>query len=80
MRYRATTMWEFEADYTLSLLEDQELDSQFLVRRLGHDFVTELEIADRAGEGVSFGIGVQPLVAWRRARLGLLDNWLGTYR
>jgi hypothetical protein len=80
MRYRATPKWELEAAYTLSLLDDEKLDSAFLVRRLGHDFVIELEISDRAGEGVSFGITVQPLVAWRRARLGLLDNWLGTYR
>jgi hypothetical protein len=79
-RYRATRKWELEAAYTVSLLDDQNLDSDFLVRRLGHDFVTELAISDRAGEGISFGISIEPLVAWRRTRLGLLDNWLGTYR
>jgi hypothetical protein len=79
-RYRATRKWELGVEHAISLLDDRNLNTTGLIRRLGHDFVIELEFQDRAGEGVTFGISVQPQISWRRTSLGLLDRWLGTYR
>jgi hypothetical protein len=79
-RYRASSKWEFGVEHAISLLDEDALNTTVLVRRLGHDFVTELEYQDRAGEGNSIGISIQPQLSWRRTSLGLLDKWLGTYR
>ena len=80
VRYRTYGSWEVEARQTLSLLEGGSLDTSVLLRRYGHDLVFELQISRRAGEGVSFGIGLNPLLGWRRPALGLLDHWLGPER
>jgi len=79
-RYRATSKWEFGVEHAISLLDEDALNTTIMIRRLGHDFVTELEFQDRAGEGSSIGIGIQPQISWRRSSLGILDKWLGTYR
>lgn len=78
-RWRWTTKWELEATQTQSLLERKSLGSEFVLRRLGHDFVLEIEIGYRAGEGTRFGIGFEPRLSWKRDTLGLIDQWLGIY-
>ncbi len=78
-RWRWTTKWEIEASQTQSLQEKRSLGSNFVLRRLGHDFVLEIELGYRAGEGSRFGIGVQPRLTWKRDSLGLIDQWLGVY-
>ncbi|MBL8863629.1 MAG: hypothetical protein JNK02_16690 [Planctomycetes bacterium] len=78
-RWRWTTKWELEFRQTQSLSENRSLDSDFLLRRLGHDFVFEIGLAYRAGEGGSIGFGFEPRLAWRRSSLGLIDQWLGVY-
>lgn len=78
-RWRWTSKWELEATQTQSLLESRSLGSEFLLRRLGHDFVVELEIGYRAGEGTRFGFGFEPRLSWARSSLGLIDQWLGIY-
>jgi hypothetical protein len=79
MRWRWTTKWELQFQQSLSLLEDASLGNQILLRRLDHDFVTEIEVSYRAGEGASFSLNLLPKLSWRRQGLGLLDNWLGLY-
>jgi hypothetical protein len=79
-RYRATPKWEFEATETVSIADNEGLHHGFLVRRLGHDFILEIESGYRAGEGASFGISVTPDLSYRRSSLGLIDRWLGVYR
>ena len=79
MRWRWTTKWEMQFQQSLSLLEGGSLGNQILLRRLDHDFVTEIELSYRAGEGASFSLNLLPKLSWRRQGLGLLDSWLGLY-
>jgi hypothetical protein len=71
--YTWTEKWEFEASRTFSLLEDDRLDSAFLLRRYGHDIVFELETSFREGEGTSIGISVRPLVGFDRPDVGSVN-------
>jgi len=68
-----------EARQTQSLLDNRSLGYDFILRRLGHDFVLEIELGSRAGEGTRFGIGFEPRLTWKRDSLGLIDRWLGVY-
>jgi len=76
-RYRATKKWELELSETISTSSDEDLASNFLLRRLGHDFVTEIEFGYTAGEGSRFSINLTPLLTSREGTLGLMDRWLG---
>lgn len=78
-RWRWTAKWELEASQTQSLQERKSLGSDLVLRRLGHDFVFELELGYRAGEGTSIGFGFEPRLSWSRSSLGLIDYWLGVY-
>jgi hypothetical protein len=77
MRYRATTKWEMELAQTFELDQNDRLDHEFTLRRLGHDFVMEIGVGYQAGAGTSFGIRVTPNLSYRRSGLGLIDRWLG---
>ena len=68
--YRWTEKWEFEGRQSFSLLEDQGLDTRFVVRRYGHDLVFEVESSVREGEGSSFGINVKPRFGYSPSRVG----------
>lgn len=78
-RYRWTSKWEIEFDQTYSLSSGRGLGNEVVVRRLGHDFVLEIEVGYRAGEGTSFGLSVLPQLSYKRSSLGLIDRWLGLY-
>ncbi|MDP6369828.1 MAG: hypothetical protein QF615_09475, partial [Planctomycetota bacterium] len=80
-RYRATPLWEVEFRETFSLMDDQALHEKLTLRRLGHDFLFEIGIGNRRGEGGStISFTVEPLLGWRRRSLGLLDRWsLGSW-
>lgn len=78
-RWRWTTKWEFELEQSYSIADGRGLGNNFILRRLGHDFVTEIEVGYRAGEGSTFTIGFQPRISWKRSGLGLLDQSLGLY-
>lgn len=72
-RYRWTPKWEFDAKVSFSILDDGEDRTEFVIRRIGHDFVFELEFEDRTGEGgSSIGIGFRPLFNWRPSYIGAL--------
>jgi hypothetical protein len=73
MRYRMTPKWEIEVSQSYSLSGNARLDGSFTLRRFGHDFIIELGLATRSGEGASFEVSFQPLVGWRPKRLGLFE-------
>jgi len=76
-RLQVSKKWEIEFTGTLDLDANDRLDRQFLLRRLGHDFVMELGVGFRAGEGTNFGIRISPNISYRPSSLGLIDRWLG---
>ena len=80
-RYRATPLWEVEFRETFSLIDDAALHEKLTLRRLGHDFLFEIGIGNRRGEGgATLSFTVEPLLGWRRRSLGLLDRWrLGSW-
>ena len=46
-----------------------------VLRRFSHDFVFDLAIQDRAGEGsTTFSFSLSPLLGWSRSRMGMLDR------
>lgn len=74
-RWKLDPKWELELRQTWSLAGEGSLDSGVTIRRFSHDFLLEFDVSRRAGEGgTSFGISFNPLLAWKRPRLGLLDR------
>jgi hypothetical protein len=68
--------WQIEGRQTVSSSSGSQLESGVLLRRIGHDFLFELEYSFTAGEGggsVSFTL--TPLVSYRERRFGLLTRW-----
>jgi hypothetical protein len=72
--YRWTEKWEFEASQSFSLLDNQDLGFDVIVRRYGHDIIFDLETSFREGEGSSFGISFSPRLGHRPSNVGYL-NW-----
>jgi hypothetical protein len=72
--WRFSTKWEIEGRQTLSSQGDGRLAYRLLLRRLGHDFVFDLETRFVAGEGESFGFRLTPLILWDPAGFSLLDR------
>lgn len=74
-RFRWSPKWELEAQVSFPILDDGEERTQLVLRRLGHDFLFEIEFEDRTGEGgASFGISFRPILGWRQAPLGVRDR------
>ena len=71
--YRWTDKWEFEGRQTFSLLENDDLNTDVIVRRYGHDIVVEFESSVRAGEGTSFSVSIKPRFGFRPTRIGYLS-------
>lgn len=71
LRYDWTTKWQFEVEQIFSGRADGQDVTGFTVRRFGHDFVFDLELAERSGEGgSSIGFNVRPNFNWRQRGLG----------
>jgi hypothetical protein len=80
VRWDATPKWQIEGRQTISRIDKANLDSSLLVRRMGHDFIFEIEYGYRAGEGSSsIGFSLRPELGWRRPGFGLI-NTLKTLR
>jgi hypothetical protein len=67
---RWTDKWEFEARQSISLLEDQQLGFELVLRRYGHDVIFELESKLREGEGSAIGFSLVPRIGFRPNRIG----------
>jgi len=78
-RWRWTPKWELEAGQSYAIAEGTGVGNSLTLRRLGHDFVIEIEVSHRSGEGSAFNFNFQPRISWKRSGLGLLDRWLGMY-
>ena len=74
LRWRASPKWELEGRQTIAVKNDGTLNSELFVRRFSHDFVTEIVIGNRSGEGSSFEISLKPLIGWTASRVGLSDE------
>lgn len=75
-RYDFSEKWQIEARETISSLSGNQLNSGVLLRRMGHDFVVELEYSFTAGEGgSSISFNLIPMLTYRQPRLGLLQRW-----
>ncbi len=75
VRYRFSPKWEIEGRQTISNLGDGRLASNFLLRRMGHDFVFEIETRFIAGEGSSIAFKLEPLLLWKPSGFGVLDRF-----
>lgn len=74
-RWRFDPKWEFQLGQDISVKGGDTLKSDVIVRRFGADFLLELQVDHRAGEGgTSFGINFAPLFLWRRSPLGILER------
>ncbi|MEC8511636.1 MAG: hypothetical protein VX015_05770 [Planctomycetota bacterium] len=74
-RWRVDPKWEVETRYVHDLLTDQQLFVEGVLRRFSHDFVFDMSIRDRAGEGsTTISFNFAPLLGWSRSRLGMLDR------
>ncbi len=74
-RYRMSPKWEIEGRQTISNLGDGRLASNLLLRRLGDDFVFEIETSFIAGEGSSIAFTIEPLLLWKPSGFGVLDRF-----
>lgn len=74
-RWDVNWKWNLEGRQTISLQGDDNLYSEFILRRYGHDLFIELKWAVRQGEGSGFSFGIKPAIGYRLSNLGLLDAW-----
>lgn len=70
--WRANEKWEFEGQQTVSLQSNQDLDSNFILRRFGHDIVFEVEYKVREGEGSSISFSIEPSFGWKDSGVGFV--------
>lgn len=74
-RYRLDPKWEVELAQTISIKGGGSLLNRVLLRRFGPDFMLELEVDHRAGEGgTTVAINFLPLFAWKSRPLGILGR------
>lgn len=74
-RWDINWKWDLEGRQTISLKGEDNLYSEFTLRRYGHDLFFEVRYAMRQGEGSSISFGLKPVVGHRLDSLGLLDAW-----
>ncbi|MEZ5979617.1 MAG: hypothetical protein R3F34_15570 [Planctomycetota bacterium] len=75
--YRFTPKWDVYGRNSWSLLGDGSLASSVGIRRYGHDFLFEIEVRKRSGEGTSIGLGVKPLFSARKRPQRRLAGYAG---
>lgn len=74
-RWDVNWKWNLEGRQTISLDGDDNLYSEFILRRYGHDVFLELRWMVRQGEGSGFAFGIKPAIGYKLNNLGLLDTW-----
>ena len=74
-RWTIDPKWELQLGQDINLLGSGALRSEFIIRRYGADFLFELQILHRAGEGgTTVRINFAPLFLWKRRPLGILER------
>lgn len=79
-RYRFTPKWELELLQYIALDSTTGVAHDFIIRRIAHDFVLDVGVLYREGEGASFGVRFTPRLSWKRSGIGLMDAYLGVNR
>ena len=72
--WRFSPKWEVEGRQTVTTRENDRLSSGLLLRRMGHDWVFEVETRFVAGEGESLGFQFTPVVLWDPSGFSQLDR------
>jgi hypothetical protein len=74
-RWRIDPKWEIEVGEDVSTVGNGNLRSHLALRRFGADFLLEVVLLDRAGEGgPSLSISFSPLFLWSPKRMSMLDD------
>lgn len=74
-RWRIDPKWEIELGQDIAIKGGGSLKNLVILRRYGADFLLELEVEHRAGEGgTTFAVNFAPLFAWRQRPLGILGR------
>ncbi len=78
-RWDATPKWHVEGRQTISRKDNASLSNDFVLRRIGHDFVFELSYGYRSGEGgSSLTFKYRPLLGWRSPNFGSMQTLQNT--
>jgi len=72
--WRFSHKWEVEGRQTVTTRENQRLSSGLLLRRIGHDWVFEVETRFVAGEGESLNFRFTPIILWDASGFSQLDR------
>jgi hypothetical protein len=72
--WRFSPKWEVEGRQTVTTRENDRLASGLLLRRMGHDWVFEVETRFVAGEGESLSFQFTPVVLWDPSGFSQLDR------
>lgn len=74
-RWTLNPKWELQLGQDINVLGSGTLRSELVLRRYGADFLFELQIENRAGEGgTSVRVNFAPMVLWKRRPLGILER------
>lgn len=73
-RYRLDEKWELQLGQDVNMIGSGTLRSEAIIRRYGADFLFELQVLHRAGEGSTVRVNFAPLFAWKRRPLGILEQ------
>ena len=74
-RWTIDEKWELQLGQGINLLGSGTLRSEFVARRFGADFLFELEVLHRAGEGgTTVRVNFAPMFLWKRRPLGSLER------
>ena len=73
-RWRLNPKFELEGRQSVSLIHDGSLYTEGIIRRYGHDFVIEIELSHRRGEGTSFSFGVEPTLLFKPSSFGFVER------
>lgn len=74
-RWTIDPKWELQVGQDINLLGSGALRSEFIVRRFGADFLFELQVVHRAGEGgTTVRVNLAPMFLWKRPPLGVLER------
>lgn len=74
-RWTIDPKWELQLGQSINVKGSGSLRSEFTIRRFGADFLFELEVLDRAGEGgTTVRVNIAPMFLWERRPLGILER------
>jgi hypothetical protein len=73
--WEASPKWQLEGRQSIARNGDSNLDSNALIRRIGHDLIFELQFSYRASEGrSSITFNFRPELGWRQPSFGLINT------